>query len=89
MIGGDTGELWALNTTTGENLWSYKTCSQYYVSAAPPLFACFLFGAHPWRRALANAGIAFSAWTTSSEPPSRAPTGRASFSPRRMGTSTS
>eukprot|EP01045_Picozoa_sp_COSAG04_P007451 COSAG04_NODE_390_length_15167_cov_93.727900_15_plen_86_part_00 len=85
MIGGDTGTLWALNATTGENLWAFKTCSQYYVSAALPLFACFLLGA----RALANAGIAFSAWTTSSEPPSRAPTGRASFSPRRMGTSTS
>lgn len=30
MIGGDTGVLWALNSTTGENLWSYKTCDQDY-----------------------------------------------------------
>ena len=30
MIGGDTGVLWALNSTTGENLWQFKTCSQYY-----------------------------------------------------------
>jgi outer membrane protein assembly factor BamB len=30
MIGGDTGVLWALNSTTGENLWNFKTCAQYY-----------------------------------------------------------
>ena len=30
VVGGDTGVLWALNSTTGENLWQFKTCSQYY-----------------------------------------------------------
>ena len=47
MIGGDTGSLWALNTTTGENLWSYKTCSQYYVRkrGAVGLSLAFCFGA--------------------------------------------
>ena len=43
MIGGDTGIIWALNATTGENLWSYKTCSQYYVRKRGAAAFCLLF----------------------------------------------